>query len=78
MTANLLERITMTPGVMDGRPCVRGTRLTVRYVLGLLAHGADVAEIRTDHPSLTDDDIRACLAYAAHTLDQLAPAALSA
>lgn len=78
MTVNSHERITTTPGVMSGRPCVRGTRLTVRYIVNLLAHGADFAEIRTDHPSLTDDDIRVCLAYAADTLDHVAPASLSA
>jgi uncharacterized protein (DUF433 family) len=74
----LRARIVATPGVMGGKPCVRGTRLTVRYLVGLLAHGATISEILTDHPSLTEDDILAALRYAADIVDQLPHAALSA
>ncbi len=41
----LLERITLNPDVMIGKPVIRGTRLTVQYILGLLAHGASVKDI---------------------------------
>ena len=69
-TVNPHERIVSMPGVMGGRPCVRGTRLTVRYIVGLLAHGATIAEILGDHPSLTEDDILASLRFAADTSER--------
>jgi len=74
----LRERIVSTPGVMSGKPCVRRTRLTVRYLVGLLAHGATISEILLDHPSLTEDDILASLRFAAEAVDQLPQAAISA
>lgn len=45
----LLERITLNPNVMVGKPVIRGTRLTVEYILGLLAHGATTAEILQEY-----------------------------
>jgi uncharacterized protein (DUF433 family) len=57
--------ITIEPGKRGGRPCVRGMRLTVADVLGWLAAGMSHAEIIAEYPELNDDDIRACLAYAA-------------
>jgi uncharacterized protein (DUF433 family) len=62
---SVLERITIDPNVRFGKPCVRGTRITVGDVLGYLAGGMTEAELLTDFPQLTRDDIRACLAYAA-------------
>jgi uncharacterized protein (DUF433 family) len=59
------ERITLDPNVRFGKPCVRGTRITVGDVLGYLAGGMTEADLLTDFPQLTHDDIRACLAYAA-------------
>ena len=61
----LLERITIDPDVVHGRPAVRGTRMRVSDVLALLAAGADEAEILGDYPYLTGEDIKACLAYTA-------------
>ena len=61
----LLERITIDPNVCFGKPTVRGTRIWVGLVLDLLADGMTVVEILYEYPSLTDDDIRACLAYGA-------------
>jgi uncharacterized protein (DUF433 family) len=61
----VLERITIDPNVRFGKPCVKGTRITVGDVLGYLAGGMTEAEVLTDFPQLTHDDIRACLAYAA-------------
>ena len=66
---SLLERITIDPGVVHGRPAVRGTRMRVADVLSLLASGASEAEILEDYPYLSADDIKACLAYAAAQAD---------
>lgn len=63
MTA--LDRITVDPTIRFGKPCVRGTRITVGDVLGHLAGGMSEGELLSDFPQLTLDDIRACLAYAA-------------
>ena len=59
------EIITIEPGKRGSRPCVRGMRIAVADVLGWLAAGMSHEEIRADYPELTEDDIRACLAYAA-------------
>jgi len=59
------EIITMEPGKRGGRPCVRGLRIAVADVLGWLAAGMSHQEILADYPDLTEEDIRACLAYAA-------------
>ena len=65
----LLERVTVDPAVMVGKPVVRGTRLTVEYVLGLLAHGATADEILDEYAGLTSEDIRACLLFASKSLE---------
>jgi uncharacterized protein (DUF433 family) len=57
--------ITIEAGKRGGRPCVRGMRIAVADVLGWLATGMSHREIISDYPELTDEDIRACLAYAA-------------
>ncbi len=57
--------ITLEPGKRGGRPCVRHMRITVADVLGWLAAGMTHEEILSDYPELTEDDIRACLSYAA-------------
>ncbi len=66
---SLLDRISIDPAVVHGRPAVRGTRMRVSDVLALLAAGADVAEIIEDYPYLAVEDIRACLEYAALQAD---------
>ena len=65
----LLERITANPRVMVGKPVIRGTRLTVEYILNLLAHGATEAEILNEYQGLTREDIQASLLFAAQALD---------
>lgn len=60
-----LDRITIDPTVRFGKPCVRGTRITVGDVLGYLASGMSEDEVLADFPQLSREDIRACLAYAA-------------
>ena len=62
---NYQDLITIEPGKRGGRPCVRGMRIGVSDVLGWLATGMTHDQIRGDYPELTEDDIRACLAYAA-------------
>lgn len=66
--SELLRRITSDPNVMVGKPVVRGTRLTVDYVLNLLAHGATVDEILAEYEGLEPEDIRAVLLFAARSL----------
>ena len=65
----LRERIEVDPKVMAGKPCIRGTRIPVRMIVNLLAHGATFNEILEDYPRLTREDILACLLYAADRLD---------
>jgi len=57
--------VTIEPGKRGGKPCIRGLRITVYDVLDYLASGMSEAEILTDFPDLTSDDVRACLAFAA-------------
>lgn len=64
----LLERISLDPKVMVGKPVVRGTRLTVDFILGLLAHGETVEEILEEYGGLEREDIQACLLFASHSL----------
>ncbi|MBN1890244.1 MAG: DUF433 domain-containing protein, partial [Thermoflexales bacterium] len=65
----LLERITLDPKVMVGKPVIRGTRLTVEYILNLLAHGASTTEILQEYQGLGEEDIQACLLYAAQSME---------
>ena len=59
------DYITVTPGVRSGKPCIKGTRITVYDVLEYLAGGMTETQILADFPDLTAEDIRACLAFAA-------------
>jgi len=61
-------RITLDPAVLAGKPLVRGTRLSVEFVIGLMADGWRVADILRNHPNLAHEDIAACLAYARDVL----------
>ena len=62
---NYKDIITIEPGERGGKPCIRGMRITVYDVLGYLASGMTNEEILDDFPYLTEEDIRACLSYAA-------------
>jgi uncharacterized protein (DUF433 family) len=64
----LLERIVCDPGVMVGKPVINGTRLTVDFILSLLAHGATHEEILDEYEGLCVEDIQACLLFAARSL----------
>lgn len=57
----LLKRIVMNPKVMTGKPVVKGTRLTVEFILNLMAHGATIQEILDEYNGLTQMDIQACI-----------------
>jgi uncharacterized protein (DUF433 family) len=59
------DRISVDPEVRSGKPCIKGTRITVYDVLEYLAGGMTEEEILGDFPSLTAEDVRACLAFAA-------------
>ena len=65
----LLDRITINPDQCGGRPCIRGMRIRVSDVLGLLAAGQSRETILGDYPYLEPDDIAACLTYASRRLD---------
>jgi uncharacterized protein (DUF433 family) len=63
-----LSRITLDPKVLAGKPVIRGTRLSVEFVIGLMAEGWSETDILANNPGITHDDILACFAYARDTL----------
>jgi uncharacterized protein (DUF433 family) len=64
----LFNRITVNPAVMTGLPCIRGLRIPVTTILGLMAAGAGRDEVLAEYPDLEPDDLRACMAYGAWRL----------
>ena len=66
----LHDRISVDPDVCNGKPTIRGKRITVHTVLDYLSVGESVSEILRQHPSLEAEDIPACLAFASHMMDQ--------
>ncbi len=66
-----LARITHDPAVMGGKPCIRGLRVTVGTIVGLVAAGRSRDEILRSYPYLTADDIREALSYAAWRVEEL-------
>jgi len=64
-----LDRITSNPGILNGQPCIRGMRLTVRRVLEALATYPNRQEFSVEYPELDDEDVRQALAYAAANLN---------
>ncbi len=66
----LLKRISLNPKVMVGKPVIKGTRLTVEFILNLLAHGATTAEILDEYEGLMPEDIQACLLFARESLSR--------
>jgi uncharacterized protein (DUF433 family) len=65
----MLERIVINPKIMVGKPLIQGTRLTVEYILGLLAQGATFEEILDEYQGLVREDILACLMFATKSLE---------
>ncbi|MBK8056944.1 MAG: DUF433 domain-containing protein [Gemmatimonadetes bacterium] len=70
---SLLDRISLDPAIRFGKPCVRGTRITVGDVLGYLASGMTEAQVLADFPDLTHEDILARLAFAAERERRIMP-----
>ena len=68
-------RITSDPAVMLGKPCIKGTRITVELILRWLSEGRTFAELLEAYPRLSEDDIKAALAYAADTVGTRKPEA---
>lgn len=62
---SLLQRISVDPEVCFGKPCIRGTRIWVSLILDFLASGMSIQEILHEYPHLTEEDIRAAIAYGA-------------
>ena len=70
-TSDVLARITHDPAVMGGRPCLRGMRVTVGTIVGLLGAGHSADDIVREYPYLEKDDIRAALGYAAWRSEEI-------
>ncbi len=68
---NTIDRITFDPEVMGGKPCIRGVRVTVGTIVGLVATGRTRAEILHLYPYLEEDDIRQALRYAAWRAEEI-------
>jgi uncharacterized protein (DUF433 family) len=64
-----LDRITVDPAIMNGRPCIRGMRLTVRRVVEAASLHPDWRELKAEYPELADEDISQALRFAASNLD---------
>lgn len=76
--ANLLERISINPKICHGQPCVKGTRIMVWLIIQYLANGDSMEDILAAYPSLTREDVQACLAYAAEvTRERVLPIEVS-
>ena len=69
--AELLERIVVNPRVKVGKPVIDGTRLTVGFILGLLAHGMTIEDILREYQHLVREDILACLLFAQKSLEDI-------
>ena len=67
-STKLHERIVLDPAVLAGKPVVRGTRLSVEFIVGLLGQGWSEADILDNYPGLDREDILACLQYAAELM----------
>jgi len=65
---NWQERIVIDPGILVGKPIVKGTRLAVEFIVDLLAQGRTEAQVLQNYPGLTREDIQACLSYASAVL----------
>ena len=73
-TMNYHDHIVSDPAICGGQPVIRGTRVLVRVILGFLAHGEPVDVILREFPSLTEDDVRAVIAFAAASTSEDLPA----
>ena len=67
---NLLKRIVVDPKVQHGKPCIKGTRTPVFIILEALSLGMTREDIKSEYPPLRDEDIKACLLWAAHLANE--------
>ncbi len=63
----MFDRITTQPGVLNGKPIIRGTRISVEFILELVASGGSLVEIVRNYPCLTDEDVRQAIQFAANS-----------
>ncbi len=70
MNRTLPDRIELNPSVLAGKPVVKGTRLSVQFIIGLLAKGMSVPQILEEYTYLTKEDVLACLAFANDIIDE--------
>ncbi len=66
---NLIDRIEINPKVLNGKPVIKGTRLSVQFIIGLLAQGMTMQEVLAEYYRLAPEDILACLEFASQTLE---------
>ena len=66
----MYERITIDPNICHGQACIKGTRIPVHQIIGMLANGDTIEELLNEYPSLERDDILACLDYAASLAEE--------
>lgn len=71
MNLDGLDRITVDPETMGGRPCLRNMRVTVNKVVGLIASGHSIAEVLNAYPYLEEEDVRQALSYAALRVNEI-------
>jgi len=67
---NWQKRIIIDPQILMGKPVIKGTRLSVDFIINLLAQGWEKAEIMRNYPDITEEDIQACLQYASERLNE--------
>lgn len=65
----LIDRIEINPRILNGKPVIRGTRLSVQFIMGLMAQGMTVQDILNEYHRLTEEDIHACFEFAAQALE---------
>jgi len=65
----LLNRIVFNPSILKGKPVIKGTRLSVEFILNLMAHGTTIREIVEEYDGLTEEDIQACLLFATRSIE---------
>ena len=78
MKIQLAERVVSDPEIMDGKPTIEGTRVTVAKVVRLVATGRAMADICSDYPYLTQDDVKAALEFSASEVEHTSYRALPA
>lgn len=77
LDSNVKDRISIDPGVLGGKPTIRGTRVPVSLILNLLAHDYSFDRIREAYPYISEDDIRAALTYAETHIESESPSRLA-